>query len=159
MTSIYDDSLKILFTDTLYLLEQIKTYKLYDCKRLIYKNNYFFGIIDKYIQSYTHINDKVLRVHFVIHYDFPSDFLPKKYNPEALTKFNYYGEKCYLYKNVCFNVFRKNYNKQIIFPDLTDKYYINFETFINQQIIKRISKQYLNDKLFGDLTNLILSYI
>ena len=100
-----DEALKILFTDIIYLLEQIKTYKLYDCKRLIYKNNYFFGIIDKYIQSYTHINDKVLRVHFVI--DEFTDFLPNKYNPNALIKFNYNKKNCYLYKDVCFNVYRK----------------------------------------------------
>ena len=153
-----DEAFKNLFTDIIYVKEQIKTYKLYDCKRLIYKNNYFFGMTDKNIQSYTQINNKVLRVHFVID-EFPSDFLPNKYNPNILTKFNYNKKNCYLYKDVCFNVYRKNFNKRIIFPYLTDKYYINFETFINQQIIKRISKQYLNDKLFGDLTNLILSYI
>ena len=158
MTSIYDDSLKYLFTDIIYVKEQTKKYGLYDCKRIIFKNNYFFGLTDKNIQSYTHINDKVLRVHFVID-EFPSDFLPNKYNPNILTKFNYNKKRCYLFKNMSFNVFSKNFNKKIQFPYLTDKYYINFETFINQQIIKRISKQYLNDKLPMDLTNSIMSYI
>ena len=156
MTPIYD-ALKILFTDTLYLLDEIKKYKLYDCKRIIFKNNYFFGLADKNIESYTQINNKVLRVHFVID-EFP-DFLPNKYNPNALIKFNYNKKNCYLYKDVCFNVYRKNFNKQIIFPYLTDKYYINFETFINQQIIKRISKKILENKLPVDLTNLILDYL
>ena len=153
-----DEALKYLFNDIIYLLEQIKTYKLYDCKRLIYKNNYFFGMTDKNIQSYSQIDNKVLRVHFVID-EFPIDFLPNKYNPNILTKFNYNKKRCYLFKNMCFNVFSKNYNKKIQFPYLTDKYYINFETFINQQIIKRISKKYLNDKLPTDVTNVILSYL
>ena len=153
-----DEALKILFTDIIYVKEQTKKYGLYDCKRIIFKNNYFFGLTDKNIESYTHINDKVLRVHFVID-EFPSDFLPNKYNPNILTKFNYNKKNCYLYKDVYFNVYRKNFNRQIIFPYLTDKYYINFETFINQQIIKRISKKILENKLPVDLTNLILAYL
>jgi len=165
MTPIYD-ALKILFTDTLYLLDEIKKYKLYDCKRLIYKDNYFFGITEKQIQSHSLIDNKMLRVHFTIE-KFPRELLPpKKYNPDALTKIKFNHTHGYLFKDKYFYIFSKNYNKLIKFPDISNRYHINFHTFINkqneiinQQIIKRISKKILENKLPVDLTNLILAYL
>ena len=164
MTPIYD-ALKILFTDTLYLLDEIKKFNLYDCKRLIYKDNYFFGITEKQIQSHSLIDNKMLRVHFTIE-KFPRELLPKKYNPDALTKIKFNHTHGYLFKDKYFYIFSKNYNKLIKFPDISNRYHINFHTFINkqneiinQQIIKRISKKILENKLPVDSTNLILDYL